>query len=560
MGCKLILSFALGVVPALFLALPYLPPLLLSWLNSLASTPVGCAGGQPQDVEVMTYSEFQRAKITLDQIDAPILIRGAPEAITGTLKSAEGLRTLLRNGTDGTALWSVKRRPRSAGGEFRPWTPDAAWLQLGEQTESRLAAGRGFEWIDDLDSNAFVDQLRASSAPGSSDDFLYALLPLADFAGGGTLQEPLLDVARSLLPEESDRQPLPRASAFVSSAGSVAGTHRDSLWNVYAQGFGTKHWLLFPPEAATALYPHSLLHPGAQTSQMDGLAALIGEGSAPAPHAGHWPLAGGGLPGALRATLAPGDLIVVPPHWWHTVATDAAGPSVSIYTAIPEPDLPWEVYGAIGVPLPPGATAAEAAVGLRALVRELLSATEAAGANASARDPATEALRYLQQTRYRAYTRGVEAASFGRGWSGAAGHAALRAPLPFPHEVERPPEPSAFRGSMSAFAAEVVGVCEAELSRAKAANLVAGAQRVNAVLGPGGRLLAPRGAKDRRSDLAKHLGNFLLSVAPPLRGVEPAELRRETALDFIELIVAASVGPAGAQPFLSTCTDALDLL
>jgi hypothetical protein len=55
---------------------------------------------------------------------------------------------------------------------------------------------------------------------------------------------------------------------WIGAAGSTTHTHYDISENFYAQIYGVKRFVLFPPEETENLYLYPFLHPGAQQSQV----------------------------------------------------------------------------------------------------------------------------------------------------------------------------------------------------------------------------------------------------------------------------------------------------
>lgn len=106
---------------------------------------------------------------------------------------------------------------------------------------------------------------------------------------------------------------------WMGHAGVVANTHYDTSLNFHAQIVGYKRWTLFPPTAADEVYPFSSLHPHYRQSQVDF--------AAPLDHA-HYPRAAGAR--GSQVVVAPGEVLFVPPFWFHRVETVELAVSLSV--------------------------------------------------------------------------------------------------------------------------------------------------------------------------------------------------------------------------------------
>lgn len=104
----------------------------------------------------------------------------------------------------------------------------------------------------------------------------------------------------------------------MSGGGAVSPLHYDAAGSFLAQARGTKRLVLFPPSATAALYPYPPDHPLHRRSRVDLYAP-------PARTAARFPrFAAEALPSALEATLEEGDVIFLPPGWWHHIETCSA--------------------------------------------------------------------------------------------------------------------------------------------------------------------------------------------------------------------------------------------
>ena len=110
-----------------------------------------------------------------------------------------------------------------------------------------------------------------------------------------------------------------RWSLWIGSGGQRVNTHYDESENFYFVLMGSKAFQLFPPELSRNLYPgppHGG-HGGVTESQVD----------AWNPDARKFPRYSEAEEHSVRFRLAAGDMLYLPKHWWHNVAS--AGINVS---------------------------------------------------------------------------------------------------------------------------------------------------------------------------------------------------------------------------------------
>ena len=123
---------------------------------------------------------------------------------------------------------------------------------------------------------------------------------------------------------------LASAALWLGSGGSVTPLHYDTSHNVYVQLHGAKRLQLLPPSAAAKAHLYPSLHPGYRQSLLDISApALAGfnsssssqsrRGAATVPTAKAARAALELAASALTVTLWPGDALILPPYWLHSV-------------------------------------------------------------------------------------------------------------------------------------------------------------------------------------------------------------------------------------------------
>ncbi|XP_013775038.1 hypoxia-inducible factor 1-alpha inhibitor-like isoform X1 [Limulus polyphemus] len=101
--------------------------------------------------------------------------------------------------------------------------------------------------------------------------------------------------------------PLTTNLLMISTQGNVTPAHFDNQHNLFAQIYGYKRFILFPPEDYDKLYPHPVWHPHDRQSQVD--FDYPDYTKFPKFHdiKGH------------EALLGPGDVLYLPLYWWHHV-------------------------------------------------------------------------------------------------------------------------------------------------------------------------------------------------------------------------------------------------
>lgn len=106
-------------------------------------------------------------------------------------------------------------------------------------------------------------------------------------------------------------------NAWFGPAGTVSPTHTDPYHNLLAQVVGAKAIRLFPPAQTPCLYPHrGLMH---NNSQID----------PKAPDLARFPRFARAAP--LHCVLEEGEMLYIPPLWWHHIESLAVSFSVSFW-------------------------------------------------------------------------------------------------------------------------------------------------------------------------------------------------------------------------------------
>lgn len=128
-------------------------------------------------------------------------------------------------------------------------------------------------------------------------------------------------------------------NAWIGQPRVVAHCHYDGYHNFYAQLYGTKKFTLFRPTNWPGLYPYPFLHPSHAQAQVN-----VSDAS---DAARHFPLIG--RVEAVEVTLGPGDLLYMPPLWFHHVEALSVSISVNVWTDSGQTEVMERVHA---LPLP----------------------------------------------------------------------------------------------------------------------------------------------------------------------------------------------------------------
>lgn len=129
-------------------------------------------------------------------------------------------------------------------------------------------------------------------------------------------------------------------NTWIGQPHVIAHCHYDGYHNFYAQLYGTKKFTLFRPTNWPGLYPYPFLHPSHAQAQIN-----ISDSNT----AQSFPLIG--KVEAMEVTLHPGDLLYMPPLWFHHVESLSVSISVNVWTDSKQTEVMESVYS---LPLPTG--------------------------------------------------------------------------------------------------------------------------------------------------------------------------------------------------------------
>jgi hypothetical protein len=173
----------------------------------------------------------------------------------------------------------------------------------------------------------------------------------------------LVDAGWEERPRGPDAQ-LPYMQTWVGKAGLTSVVHYDASHNVYVQLYGTKTFVLFPPEAASLFQICPFQHPGdghscldweqleadaaaslaatnhiSSTSTSSSSSDTVPDADLPSPRSGltrrgarasPTAPAGWAVQAARVVHLRAGDVLYVPPYWLHHVVTTGTTEAISV--------------------------------------------------------------------------------------------------------------------------------------------------------------------------------------------------------------------------------------
>jgi hypothetical protein len=177
----------------------------------------------------------------------------------------------------------------------------------------------------------------AGNAQPSS--FIYLNSPLEDLDRSGQLHQDVSPWDQLVFPgaEANKDHDL---TLFMGSPGVKSQLHYDLSHNAFVQLSGRKYFLLFPPESERLLYLYPRTHPHYRQSQ-------VNTSATPEDISRFSPLFAYGR--GMEVVLVPGDLLYIPPGWFHEVTSLDFAVSLSVWSDCPARVALSEV---IALPLP----------------------------------------------------------------------------------------------------------------------------------------------------------------------------------------------------------------
>lgn len=186
---------------------------------------------------------------------------------------------------------------------FGRWSPDYLESQLGDQRVALAVSDRGgFDYTaprtEEMSFAEAADLIRRDSP--ESDRHYYLLkqnIPTNFPALVADLQVPELI---------GDPRRITSVNLWFGGAGNLTPLHYDRANNLLAQFWGRKHLTLFDPQQFDLLYP-----------AIESDRPHISRANLLAPDDEAFPLLRQAAP--LEGVLEPGDVLYMPPYWWHQV-------------------------------------------------------------------------------------------------------------------------------------------------------------------------------------------------------------------------------------------------
>eukprot|EP00041_Stephanoeca_diplocostata_P015119 m.286577 g.286577 ORF g.286577 m.286577 type:complete len:543 (+) comp19933_c0_seq5:183-1811(+) len=303
-----------------------------------------------------------------------------------------------------------------------------------------------------------------------------------------------------------------QANLWMGSKGIETFMHLDASFNFFAQLHGRKRFTLVPPHVP--MYPWSCLHPHIHHAQVPwkqhhNRSAL--QSKFPDFAASH--------PSAVVVDVGRGDLLYVPPYWWHHVETlESPSVAVNVWTDAPAYLRIHEVYEH-PVPLNADDTDAARIVSVVRFLTMLVSRTELCPLHQNAAEPSDSLLRDWCTEKPAVFTgdaRGFFRHLYEQRWRQLLEQGYINSGLAGTQESAMEVDPNAVRTH-----------CQNTNFR-------------DAI------------ADDGRSIDAK-LAKRMNSIVALFHEIQPAGVRRLCLGNYIEHVIAAAVGAASVGSCLQNC-------
>jgi hypothetical protein len=118
-------------------------------------------------------------------------------------------------------------------------------------------------------------------------------------------------------------------NVWMGSKGSTAALHHDPFDNFFVQIHGSKRFTLFSPELQHALYVYPKTNPSSRQAQVN-----INE-----PDLTRFPRLAEAIEKGIEVIVSPGDVLYLPPFWFHQVESLDTAISVNTWFASPDVEL-----------------------------------------------------------------------------------------------------------------------------------------------------------------------------------------------------------------------------
>jgi hypothetical protein len=164
----------------------------------------------------------------------------------------------------------------------------------------------------------------------SSNEFMYfnADMNVLDAVLRSDIHPPFFGVTQAKEISSGERKVI--TNVWMGSKGSTAALHHDPFDNFFVQIYGSKKFTLFSPDLQHALYVYPKTHPSSRQSQVN-----IDE-----PDTRRFPkLEQFGLESGLELVVHPGDVLYLPPFWFHQVESLESAISVNTWFISPDVEM-----------------------------------------------------------------------------------------------------------------------------------------------------------------------------------------------------------------------------
>eukprot|EP00039_Didymoeca_costata_P007708 m.102996 g.102996 ORF g.102996 m.102996 type:complete len:440 (-) comp13792_c0_seq1:3238-4557(-) len=176
-------------------------------------------------------------------------------------------------------------------------------------------------WEDyNIKHNVSIDAVFEKSKDTSEDDFFYFSSDVTLLAEGGwdSIEEELSPISPLFVDNEGIQ-----VNLWAGRKGIITASHFDASWNFFGQLHGLKRFTLAPPDSEF-INPYPCLHPHIGHAQEENITSTLG---------------------VLTVDVKRGDLLIVPPFWWHRVETlEDNTISVNAWSDAPAYQLLHEAY------------------------------------------------------------------------------------------------------------------------------------------------------------------------------------------------------------------------
>jgi lysine-specific demethylase 8 len=237
-------------------------------------------------------------RVEASEVRRPFADTSPPTVVVGMVNNWPTLRR-----------WTLRRLRDLAGETFvnvRGRYAPISRMRLREYVDLLDAAERGADWTD----------LHANFRSLPKDVRPYVA---HQDAPKGTLLGSGAELSR-LFPRRHLKEQL---TFWLGPEETHTHLHYDEPANVFAQLEGRKKFTLFSPKQTRLLYPVDIMMAGTRPSRVD----------FSAPNVALYPLYAEVRP--TTVILEPGDVLFLPPRWWHAVTTLERSLSINLWAASP---------------------------------------------------------------------------------------------------------------------------------------------------------------------------------------------------------------------------------